>query len=124
MKVPVPRRGDVWWAVLDPVVGHEQGGHSENEPRPAIIVSDDPYNAMGTEMVVIVPITGSTRRFLYHVPLTPPDGGVTKPSVAMCEQVRAVSTRRLSSRMGMVSAQTLALIELRLRRLLRLPLRP
>jgi mRNA-degrading endonuclease toxin of MazEF toxin-antitoxin module len=35
----LPRRGELWLAALDPVVGREQGGR-----RPVLIVSTDPVN--------------------------------------------------------------------------------
>lgn len=47
-----PRRGDVYWVVLDPVVGTEI-----RKTRPAVIVSNDSCNRHGTR-VVVLPITG------------------------------------------------------------------
>ncbi len=45
------RAGDVVWIVLDPVIGTEQGGR-----RPAIVLTDDGYNALYPRSV-ICPIT-------------------------------------------------------------------
>jgi hypothetical protein len=48
-----PRRGEVYWVNLDPVVGSEIG-----KTRPAVIVSNDSCNRYGTR-VVVLPITSN-----------------------------------------------------------------
>lgn len=48
-----PRRGEVYWVNLDPVVGTEI-----RKTRPAVIVSNDSCNRYGTRAVVL-PITGN-----------------------------------------------------------------
>jgi mRNA interferase MazF len=50
------RRGEVWWVALDPTVGGEIG-----KTRPAVIVSNDRWNAANNRFQV-VPITSNTRR--------------------------------------------------------------
>ena len=144
MNVPLPRRGEVWWVILDPVVGHELGGHKRDgpyEPRPAVVVSDDRLNTgasgqavivpiddtldTGTsEMATIVPITGTIRPNPFHVSLDEGEGGLTKPSAALCDHVRSISTLRFRGREGLISATALVRIEIRLRSVLRLPTNP
>lgn len=122
-----PRRGEVWWVILDPVIGHEQGGHKRDEPyepRPAVVVSDDRLNTGASGMAIIVPITGTLRPNPFHVPLDEGEGGATKPSAALCDHVRSISTTRFRGRLGMVSTTALARIEIRLRSVLRLPTNP
>ena len=49
-------RGDIVWADLNPVRGHEQAGH-----RPIVVVSDDNFNERsGT--VIAMAITGIPQR--------------------------------------------------------------
>lgn len=48
-----PRRGDVYWVNLDPVVGTEI-----RKTRPAVVVSNDSCNRYGTRIVVL-PITSN-----------------------------------------------------------------
>jgi mRNA-degrading endonuclease toxin of MazEF toxin-antitoxin module len=55
-----PRRGDVYWVTLDPVVGTEI-----RKTRPAVIVSNDSCNRYGTR-VVVLPITSNVAS-LYPV---------------------------------------------------------
>ncbi len=95
------QRGDVWTVWFDPVVGHEQGG-----PRPALVISSDLLHAIPSALAFVVPITTRDRGVRSHVPILPPEGGLTMPSFAMTEQVRAVSRLRCRRRLGAVSQET------------------
>ncbi|MGH2532432.1 MAG: type II toxin-antitoxin system PemK/MazF family toxin [Thermomicrobiales bacterium] len=106
-------RGDVWDAEFDPVRGREQAGR-----RPAVIVSSSDANRGRSELVFVVPMTRRDRGIPSHVPIQPPEGGLTSPSVIMCEQLRTFSVERLLRRRGTVSLATLREIEWRLRYLL------
>ena len=94
-------------ARLEPREGSEQGGE-----RPVIIMSRDSIN-QNSPVVVVVPVTdrGHKRR-LYpsHVVLKAGDGGLTKESVALGEQVRAINTTRFTSYMGHLSGNSLTQI--------------
>jgi len=100
--MPSYLRGDVWWAELDPVTGHEQGGR-----RPNIIVSTDDFNELDVGMVIVVPVTTSDRGYPTHVRLPAGMGGLERVSFAMVEQMRALSVSRLSRRSGRVDAETM-----------------
>ena len=91
--VVTPVRGEIWGVDLDPIVGREQAGR-----RPALVVSDDALNSGPRGLVVVIPITGRSRGLPNHAPIAPPEGGLTKPSVIMTEQVRSVSKDRLGRR--------------------------
>jgi mRNA interferase MazF len=91
---------------LDPTVGHEQAGS-----RPAVIVSDDAFNSSPIDLVIIVPVTGTRRGIPTHIPVEPPDGGLTKPSVVLSEQPRTVSKQRLIRRLGRISPATMGRVE-------------
>lgn len=108
-------RGDVYFVDLDPVKGHEQG-----RQRPAMIISDDGFNNGPAGLVMIVPITSSHRGIPMHFPVNPPEGGLSTPSVILCDQIRTISTSRLGRRMGTLSPTSIAEVEDRLRILLRL----
>ncbi|MCY7417657.1 MAG: type II toxin-antitoxin system PemK/MazF family toxin [Chloroflexi bacterium] len=89
------RRGQLHWAYLDPVIGSEQAGR-----RPVVIVSIDEL-LLGPTLVV-VPLTS---RVPVHMPpqyvlLPRSRTGLAQDSVALCHQVRAISTRRLVGRAG------------------------
>ena len=108
-----PKRGEVWWAYLDPTRGREQAGR-----RPVIVVSADGYNETDPDLAIIVPTPTSQRLIPSRVPIAPAEGGLTKPSDALCEQIRAVSKERFRRKLGSVSFRTLAAIDDRLRILL------
>ncbi|HSF04100.1 MAG TPA: type II toxin-antitoxin system PemK/MazF family toxin, partial [Solirubrobacterales bacterium] len=76
-----PRRGDVYWVALDPVVGTEI-----RKTRPAVIVSNDSCNAYGAR-VVVLPITGNVDS------LYPGEARIQlkgKPARALGDQLRSV----------------------------------
>ena len=106
-------RGDVWFVDLDPTRGHEQAGR-----RPALVVSVDQFNQGPADLIVVFPITTTARGVPFHVRVTPPEGGLRKPSYIKCEDVRSVANERLLKRLGKVSATTLNAVEDRLRILL------
>jgi mRNA interferase MazF len=103
----------VWTADLDPTHGREQSGI-----RPVLIVSVDPFNRGPRGLVIIVPITGTNRGIASHVRVDPPQGELSKQSVIMTEQIRAISKDRLDRRLGAVTAGTMRDVENLLRMLL------
>jgi mRNA interferase MazF len=115
LSVP-PVRGDVWWFDPRPTVGREQRA----TVRPCAIVSTNALNQGAAELVIVVPFTSRNRGISTHVLVAPPDGGLAVPSVAMCEQVRAISIKRLKRWSGRLAPETLWSIEDRLRILLQL----
>ena len=88
---------------LDPVRGHEQG-----RTRPAVILSVDTFNSSKAGLVTVLPVTSKKKYDLpTHVRIDPPEGGLTAPSVILCDQLRTVSKDRLIRRMGTVETVTL-----------------
>jgi mRNA interferase MazF len=87
-------RWDVFWADLEPGVGHEQKGAS----RPVIVVSNDGFNAHFS-MVTVVPATklDEKQRKVYPFEVQLPKGTLTAnyASIAMPHQVRSISSMRL-----------------------------
>lgn len=101
------RRGDVYMARLDPREGSEQSGQ-----RPVVVISRDSINEHSS-VVVIVPVTDrANKKTIYpsHVILKAGDGGLSKESVVLGEQVRAISTTRLLRFMGHLSAPSMSQI--------------
>jgi mRNA interferase MazF len=105
-----PSRGEVWRVNFDPTEGHEQAGS-----RPALVISVDLFNHGPAGLVVVLPLTTRRKGIPFHVALAPPEGGVNRESFIKCEDVRSVSTRRLSQVFGTVSQPTLDAVEDRLR---------
>ena len=94
-------RWEVFWVDLDPAVGSEEGGR-----RPAIVVSNDGFNAR-FHVVTIVPLTKARgkRRKTYSFEVSLPRGvaGNSEDSIVMPQQIRTIAKRRLLESMGMLS---------------------
>jgi mRNA interferase MazF len=76
----------VWWTDFNPKVGREQAGE-----RPAVIVGSALACRLPNGLAIVVPCTGTDRGLPFHPPITL-DG---RRGVAMCDQVKTISTERL-----------------------------
>ena len=101
-----PRAGEIWDVNFSPQVGHEQGGI-----RPALVVSIDGFNDIPHSFRIVAPITGTDRGLPNHLRIAPPEGGLTKPSVIMCEQVKSQSVLRFKRKRGEASPETVAQVQ-------------
>lgn len=113
MSPELPSRGEIWMVDLNPTRGHEQAG-----VRPALVVSADTFNHGPAGLVVVLPITSRDKGIVLHVPVIPPEGGLTLPSYIKIEDLRSVARERLLRRLGQVSVATMARTADRLRVLL------
>jgi len=88
-------RGDILWADLNPVRGHEQAGH-----RPVVVISQDVFNERsGT--VIAMAITSQEQRAGFPLTLELPDeAGLSKKAWVKISQVRTLSVQRLGKRIG------------------------
>ncbi len=93
------RRGDIYFADLDPTVGSEI-----KKKRPVLIVSNDANNKMANT-VTIVPITSNiTKIYPFEVSLKIEDSGLPKHSKAQCHQIRTISKIRIQgNKVGVVN---------------------
>lgn len=105
------RRGEVWFADLDPSRGTES-----NKVRPVVIVSNDAHNRvadrLGRGVLTVVPLTSSTRRVLtFQVLIDQQESGLPRDSKAQAEQVRALDVSRLVERTGRLTGEQLAAVD-------------
>ena len=77
----VPNRGDVVWLDFSPQAGHEQAGR-----RPALVLSQMPYNGK-IGLAVVCPITSRVKGYPFEVPIPP---GYAVSGVVLSDQVRSV----------------------------------
>lgn len=103
-------RGEVYHVDLGQPVGHEPAFH-----RPAVVVSVDILNNGPGDLVVVVPITTVGYGLRSHVELEPAKSGLDHISYARCDQLRVVSTERLSSRQGIIGPEQMQAIDQALR---------
>jgi mRNA interferase MazF len=97
-----PRRGDVYWVVLDPALGTEI-----RKTRPAVVISNDSCNMHGTR-VVVLPLTGNVSSLYPGEALVRVSG---KPTRALGDQIRSLDKARLRTRIGRLSPHELGDVE-------------
>lgn len=101
-----PKLGEIWDVDFDPRVGREQGGIC-----PALVISNDMFNRLPNGLHFVAPITGTDRNIRSHIRIAPPEGGLTKPSVIMCDQARAQSELRFLRYRGAVHREIVLLVQ-------------
>lgn len=97
-------RGDIYWADLDPTLGHEQSGR-----RPVLILSRSGFNARsGT--VIAVALTSQEPRATFPVMLEIVGRGLPKRSWVKISQIRTLSVQRLEGRLGEATEEEVATV--------------
>ena len=98
----VPRRGDVFWVNLDPVIGTEI-----RKTRPAVVVSNDSCNRYGAR-VVVLPITSNIDSLYPGEAMIEVKG---RQGRALGDQIRSIDKRRLKARVSTLTADEMARID-------------
>jgi len=84
------KRGDVYYAMLDPIIGSEQGGF-----RPVVIIQNDVGNKYSTTVIASVTTRRKKANMPTHVPVKLHHDDFPKESVVMLEQIRTIDKSRL-----------------------------
>jgi mRNA interferase MazF len=105
------RRGDVWWAELDPTCGAEI-----NKTRPVVIITTDSINRVRRTVAVVPLSTGPKPR----PPIIVATSSAGSASVTACDQIRALDRSRLTRQSGTLSPKDLRSVEDGVRACLRL----
>ena len=101
------KRGDVFYAELNPVVGSEQGGI-----RPVLIISNDIGNSH-SPTVIIAAITGKTQtkaKLPTHTEVKDVEG-LGRDSIILLEQIRTIDKQRLKNHMGTMPNNIMARVD-------------
>ncbi|MEE9354298.1 MAG: type II toxin-antitoxin system PemK/MazF family toxin [Methylococcaceae bacterium] len=94
-------RGDVRWAELNPVRGHEQAGH-----RPVLILSQDIFNKRsGT--VIAMAITSQPQKAGFPLTYLLESEQREKQSWVKVSQIRTLSVERIGIKLGSVEPEQL-----------------
>jgi mRNA interferase MazF len=97
-------RGDIYWANLNPTVGHEHAGL-----RPVLVLSREVFNKhSGT--VIAVAITSQPQKAGFPLTLELSSTKLPKKSWAKISQIRTLSIKRLSKKIGKASTKELDLV--------------
>jgi mRNA interferase MazF len=100
----VLRRGDIVWADLDPVIGHEQAGR-----RPVLVISDDILNRhSGT--VIAMALTSKEPNAMFPLTLALSQALAGKQAWVKITQVRTLSTKRLGRILGRIDESEMAAV--------------
>ena len=110
-KPPDYKRGDVWLAALDPVVGSEQG-----KTRPVLIIQNDVANQY-SPVVIVAAITPSigAKEYPTEVIVRAPEGGLTRDSTILLNQIRTIDKRRLVDYWGRLKPSTMERVDIALK---------
>lgn len=111
MNKPSIKRGDVYLADLDPVMGSEQGGI-----RPVLIIQNNMGNRHSSTTIVAPITTKLTSGYLpVHVMIYPKSAGLQHNSNVMLEQIRVMDKERLKNKIGHLPPFAMTLIDRALR---------
>ena len=101
------KRGDIFFAALNPVQGSEQGG-----TRPVIVVQNDVGNQYSPTTIVLA-ITSRIHKAKLptHVEIPCVESGLNKDSVVLAEQLRTIDKSRLIQKIATVEQNTMAKID-------------
>lgn len=82
VKKEIFKKGDIIYVDCAPQAGHEQSGR-----RPALIISNEVFNATSGGLMMVCPITNTDKNHPLHVPL-PKEGKIT--GVVLADQVKVM----------------------------------
>lgn len=85
------KRGEVWYADLNPTIGSKI-----SKRRPVLIVSNDANNRAAST-VTVLPLTSNVSRvYPFEVFVGMSESGLAKDSKVQAQQIRTLSKRRFS----------------------------
>lgn len=96
------KRGEMYFADLNPIIGSEQGG-----VRPVLIIQNDAGNRH-SPTVVVAAITSKTKKSVLPTHYTlPVESGLEVSSIVLLEQVRTIDKLRLERYIGQLDETTM-----------------
>ena len=100
------KRGEIYIADLDPIVGSEQGGE-----RPVLVIQNNVGNTYSPTVIVLA-ITSryqKKKNMPTHIPIESSD--LSMSSIALAEQVRTVDMSRLIHYVGRASKESMEAVD-------------
>lgn len=100
------KKGDVYFASLNPIVGSEQDGE-----RPVVVVQNNLANKH-SPTIIVVPITTVLKRMELptHIPISK-NRFLKKDSMILVEQIRAIDKKRLKAYLGHLKPEQMKLVD-------------
>ena len=92
-------RGNIYWANLDPTLGHEQAGR-----RPVLVISHDVFNdRSGT--VIALALSSQKQKAGFPLTLELEAKNLPKKFWVKISQIRTLSVKRLGKKLGRISEE-------------------
>lgn len=100
------KRGEIYLADLNPVVGSEI-----SKTRPVLIVSNDINNEF-SEVVTILPITSKTSKiYPFEIILLKDEANIHDDSKIKANQIRSIDKQRLVKKLGKIDKNKMTEVE-------------
>ncbi len=103
------KRGQIWYANLDPVKGSEQGGY-----RPVLVVQNNVSNKFSPTTIIAIITSRTTKANLPTQYWLNSACGLPCKSMVECEQVRTIDKTRFTRLVGTLRKTDMAEIDKRL----------
>lgn len=101
------KRGEIYFAQLNPVVGSEQGGI-----RPVVVVQNDIGNQYSpTTIILAITSQINKAKLPTHIELKASEYGLEKDSVILAEQIRTIDKTRLKQRIAALNEETMQKVD-------------
>ncbi|NLB88660.1 MAG: type II toxin-antitoxin system PemK/MazF family toxin [Syntrophomonadaceae bacterium] len=101
------KRGEIYFAQLNPVVGSEQGGI-----RPVVVVQNDIGNQYSpTTIILAITSQINKAKLPTHIELKASEYGLEKDSVILAEQIRTIDKTRLKQRIASLNEETMQKVD-------------
>jgi mRNA interferase MazF len=101
------KRGDIFVANFDPILGSEQG-----KTRPCLVIQNDTGNALSPTTIVAAITSKVGLDYPFTVRVEKGEGGLPKESTILLNQIRTVSAEhRLGKKLGSISQETMQKVD-------------
>lgn len=101
------KRGEIYYAELNPVVGSEQGG-----TRPVLVIQNDIGNQYSpTTIVAAITSQISKAKLPTHVEVKAKRSGLERDSVILTEQIRTIDKSRLKEKVAVLDAEVMLRVD-------------
>ncbi|MGE5390185.1 MAG: type II toxin-antitoxin system PemK/MazF family toxin [Deltaproteobacteria bacterium] len=101
------KRGEIYFAQLNPVVGSEQGGI-----RPVLVVQNDIGNQYSpTTIILAITSQINKAKLPTHVEIDAHTYGLERDSVILAEQIRTIDKSRLKQRIAVLREDSMVKVD-------------
>lgn len=101
------KRGEIFYAELNPVVGSEQGG-----TRPVLVIQNDIGNQYSpTTIIAAITSQISKAKLPTHVEVKARRSGLERDSVILTEQIRTIDKSRLKEKVAVLDEEVMLRVD-------------